>query len=102
MRDRILSCSRRPGPPDTVRDFNIAEDSILLDGKAFSGLNPGQLLDVMFGNGIAPIDADDRIMYNRANGDLIYDADAGGAGKAVVFAKLAPGLDLTAEHFFVV
>ena len=41
-------------------------------------------------------------MYNRANGDLIYDADAGGAGKAVVFAKLAPGLDLTAEHFFVV
>ncbi len=90
------------GPPDTVKDFNIIEDNILLDQDAFSGLNPGHLLEVMFNNGTKPTDADDRIVYDRGSGELSYDGDASGKQKPVVFAKLAPGLDLTADHFFVV
>jgi Ca2+-binding RTX toxin-like protein len=57
----------------------------------------------LFNDGSVPVDSNDRIMYNSGTGALSYDADGGfGPTKAIVFAKLKPGLDLTAEHFFVV
>jgi hypothetical protein len=42
------------------------------------------------------------IIYAVGTDELSYDADGSGATKAVVFAKIAPGLALTAEDFFVV
>jgi hypothetical protein len=91
------------GPVDAIKDFDPAKDSILLDLDTFSGLNPGQLLAALFNDGSVPIDSNDRIMYDSGTGALTYDADGGsGPTKAIVFAKLKPGLDLSAENFFAV
>ena len=49
----------------------------------------------------AGADATDRIVYNTTTGDLYYDADGSGAGAAVVFAKLATPVALTAGQFVV-
>jgi serralysin len=49
---------------------------------------------------LAAADADDRIIYNSATGQLYFDADgAGGAG--VLFATLGTDLALTSADFIV-
>jgi Ca2+-binding RTX toxin-like protein len=47
-------------------------------------------------------DADDRIIYNSANGALWYDADGTSAAPAVYFAQLSTGLALTTADFLVI
>jgi Ca2+-binding RTX toxin-like protein len=52
--------------------------------------------------GTAALDANDNIVYNAANGALLYDADGNGAGAAVQFAQVTAGLALTAADFLIV
>lgn len=47
-------------------------------------------------------DADDRIIYNTVNDNVMYDADGNGAGAAVTFARVTAGLTLTEADFKVV
>ncbi|HYI47238.1 MAG TPA: hypothetical protein VEX35_02125, partial [Allosphingosinicella sp.] len=67
-----------------------------------TGLTPGSLPAGAFVTGSAAGDADDRIIYNGATGQLYFDADGNGAGAAVQFATLSPGLALTGSDFFVI
>jgi len=86
---------------DTVADFVNGTDKIGLDDAIFTGL--GATLNAnAFVIGATAADADDRIIYNSATGQLYYDADGSGAGAAVQFATLAGGLSLTASDFVMI
>ena len=86
---------------DAITDFNVADDTILLDDAVFA-LIPGGLAAEQFAIGAAAQDADDRIVYDNATGALFYDSDGDGAVAAVQFAELSAGLALTNLDFLVV
>lgn len=92
------------GNVDRIIGYEVGEDQILLDSIIFTELGAGGPLAVgafqSNSNG-ASIDAGDRIIYNTSNGGLYYDADGSGEGEAVQFARVAAGLDLSSDDFFV-
>jgi Ca2+-binding RTX toxin-like protein len=90
------------GNADLIADFSVADDTISLDDAVFAGLALGALNANAFVTGSAAADADDRIIYNSTTGALFFDADGSGAGTAVQFATLTPGLALTASDFMVI
>ncbi|MEQ1953265.1 S8 family serine peptidase [Mesorhizobium yinganensis] len=89
---------------DKITDFNVADDTIQLENAVFTALtSTGVLAAALFkDNFLAPIDADDRIIYNSNSGSLFYDADGAGGAAAVKFATLSTGLALTAADFVVI
>ncbi|HVQ09768.1 MAG TPA: calcium-binding protein [Allosphingosinicella sp.] len=91
------------GNVDTVADFSAADDTIALDDAVFTALGaPGALNPNAFVTGAAAADADDRIVYNSATGQLFYDADGNGGGAAVLFATLTGAPALGAGDFTVI
>src|SRR5262249_46603713 len=87
---------------DTIADFSVSADVILLDHRIFDALAVGQLGANAFVVGSVAQDAGDRIVYNDKTGDLFYDADGRGGEDAVLFAKLDKHLDLTDHDFLIV
>ena len=72
---------------DTILDFNVAQDTIRLENAIFTALTAGPLAPGAFNKGAAATQADDRIVYNSANGALIYDSNGNASGGAVQFAQ---------------
>ena len=60
-------------------------------------LNPA-----FFRAGVKALDANDYIVYNKANGVLSYDADGSGAHAAIAFAVLVNRPVLAANDFVVI
>jgi cysteinyl-tRNA synthetase len=87
---------------DTLADFEIGTDRILLDRDIFTALSKGALSSDAFALGSEASDGSDRILYDSETGKLFYDADGTGGGKAIGFAKLATGLSLSDGDFLVV
>jgi Ca2+-binding RTX toxin-like protein len=93
---------------DTIKDFNVANDSLWLDDAIFTRLGtgtraePSALKSGSFVVGSWARDADDYLIYDRATGVLSYDADGSGAKAAVVFARLKKDLALTHKDFLIV
>jgi len=84
------------GNVDLIVDMTSGVDKIGLEDAIFTAI--GASLDANeFVIGAAAGDADDRIIYNQATGQLFYDADGNGAGAAVLFATLqnAPAITVT-------
>jgi hypothetical protein len=95
---------RAPGPDnvDTISDFAPGIDKIQLDDAIFTAIGAaGALAAGAFALGAAALEADDRILYDAATGDLAYDEDGTGGIAPVVFAHLAPGLAVSAGDFLV-
>jgi Ca2+-binding RTX toxin-like protein len=91
------------GNVDMITDFVVGQDRIVLDDAIFGGAGvPGTMRAGQFREGAAAADHSDRIVYNSATGDLFYDADGDGAGAAVLFARLQPGLALSHADFVIV
>ena len=84
---------------DRILSFDVAADTIQLDVDIFTAVDVGALAVGAFVVGATAGDADDRIIYDPTTGALYYDADGDGAGSAVQFATLSPGLALTAADF---
>lgn len=80
---------------DLITDFS-ADDKLDLNHLIFSQLGPvGSLSldDLVSGAGLTTAqDSNDYLIYNTTTGNLYYDADANGAGAAVVFAQLGSSL----------
>lgn len=55
-----------------------------------------------FKAGTAPTDSSDRIVYDVATGRLFFDADATGAGVAILFATVAAHTVINASDFYVI
>jgi predicted extracellular nuclease/Ca2+-binding RTX toxin-like protein len=90
------------GNVDTLADFSAVDDVILLDDAIFAALAAGALNSNAFVIGSAALDADDRIIYNNATGQIFYDADGNGAGAQVHFATLNGAPPITAADFIVI
>jgi Ca2+-binding RTX toxin-like protein len=90
------------GNVDTITDYVVADDSMVLDSAIFSSLVAGALPAGRFVVGAGAVDGNDFIIYNSATGDLFYDADGVGGVAQVRFAHLSAGLALTASEFTVI
>ncbi len=90
-----------PGNVDKITDYTVTDDTIQLDRTAFGGLLAGALAGSAFNVGTAATDADDRIIYDQATGQLWFDPDGNAAGAAILFATLTPGIVLNAGEFVV-
>ena len=86
---------------DTIQDFSTG-DRIGLATDVFANVTSGGITASEFIVGAQAADADDRLIYNQATGQLYYDADGNGPGVAVLFAQLAGGTALTASSFIAV
>jgi Ca2+-binding RTX toxin-like protein len=89
---------------DVIQDFNVTDDTILLDRAVFTALgSPGALSAEAFSTTGAS-DLNDRILYNTSTGQLFYDADGLGGGAAIQFATLTfpIGGPLTHEDFLII
>ncbi len=85
---------------DTISDFSVVDDTILLSQAIFAAAGGvGTLSSSAFRLGTAAGDADDRIIYDLASGKIYYDADGTGAGAKVFFAKVTAGTVLTNADF---
>jgi len=84
---------------DKILDFSVADDTIQLGRSIFTTIAVGTLASTAFVNGTAALDADDRILYNSATGQVFYDRDGNGAAAAVQFATVTAGTALTNLDF---
>lgn len=89
---------------DQINNYDVATDSIQLENAIFAKLTVTGTLAA--GNFVSnttgqAVDANDYIIYESDTGILSYDADGSGAGAAVPFALLAPGLIMTNAEFLV-
>ena len=88
---------------DTIQDFSAVDDSIYLDRAIYSGIAfNGTLAADAFRLGTSAADADDRIIYDQATGNLYYDADGNGAGAQLLFAQLIAGAPITNADFIAI
>jgi Ca2+-binding RTX toxin-like protein len=87
---------------DVITDYTVVDDTIHLSSAIFSALGLGALLASAFRFGAAALDADDRIIYQGATGNLFYDADGVGGAAQIQFASLTNGLAMSHNEFFVV
>jgi len=90
---------------DLLADFASGWDNIQLDAAGFSAIGAAGRFtanDPRFFAGTAAHDADDRIIYNSATGQIFYDADGNGAGAAQLIATLPAGRGVVAGDFNVI
>ncbi len=91
------------GDSDVIQDFVVADDTVQLSKAAFAALGAVGTIDATaFAIGASAGDANDRIIYNSANGKLFYDADGSGGGAQVEIAQMTGGLALTNADFVII
>ena len=88
---------------DRLTDVSHADDVLRLDDVVFTGLATGALNAEAFAMSGDAAEADDRIIYDQATGNLFFDANGGSRADMVLFATLTnQPADLAASDFFVV
>jgi Ca2+-binding RTX toxin-like protein len=87
---------------DSIQNFSVGKDKIVLDKTTFVGLNNVSEFAVVADNTAAATNAA-KITYARASGDLFFNADGtdGGFGDGGKIANLTGAPALTASHIVV-
>ena len=91
--------------PDTITDFVSGVDRLAFDREVFSafeGENVGPLDARAFVFGTTAASARQYLVYDRAVGQLWYDATGSGGGAQVLIAALDPGAALIAGDIVLV
>jgi serralysin len=104
-RDSFIFDARpaKSGNRDRIVDFVVADDTIILENAVFSKLGKvGKLSAASFWTGPGAHDGNDRVVYNKATGALLYDADGSGRAAPLHFATVAKNLKMTCADFFVI
>ncbi len=85
-----MSTALGSGNVDTIADFQVGVDDILLARSVFAAIGTSLSADeFLVGNGA--LDANDFLILDTTTGRLSYDADGFGSGAAVHFATLTAG-----------
>jgi Ca2+-binding RTX toxin-like protein len=96
--DRFVLKDLAVGGWDTITDFAVGEDLLVLDPTVFvrlaEGVQPGH-----FRWGLAALDADDFLLYNPATGALFYDADGLGGAAGVQILLMGNKAALNSASF---
>jgi Ca2+-binding RTX toxin-like protein len=87
---------------DTITDFNVADDTIVLENAVFAALPAGSLTPDRFAFGTTALTANVRILYDATSGNLFYDSDGFGGAAAIRFAQVSGSPALTYLDFLVV
>jgi Ca2+-binding RTX toxin-like protein len=87
---------------DVVVDFAVPQDTFLLENAVMTRLGASTLKTAFFRAGPAALDANDFIIYNKANGALFYDMNGNAAGGATLLATLTTRPTLTFLDFVVI
>lgn len=89
-----------PNNVDRIVDFNTNEanegDILQLKGSEFGGLAAGTLSESAFVLDTMAIDADNRMVFDQAAGQLWFDADGSGAGARILIANFDQNATVTA------
>jgi Ca2+-binding RTX toxin-like protein len=92
---------------DTIADFSHADDIFHIDNAVFKGLGLGALskkdfTSISSATSSKGVDGSDRILYDKANGDLYFDRDGAGTKyDRVLFASVEDGTKLDHTDFLI-
>jgi cysteinyl-tRNA synthetase len=88
---------------DLILDFTAVDDRLEFGHVAYAALGPVSAVAAgAFALGTRAGEADDRLLYDQASGELRYDADGTGGAAAVLIARLDAGTLLGTADLFVV
>jgi Ca2+-binding RTX toxin-like protein len=96
--DRFI-LSELPGPDgvDNFADFDAGIDRIFLSASAFAGSTVGVLTASAFITGTAATTPDQRVIYDRASGQIFYDPDGSLAKPQFLIAEMTKDTPLNAD-----
>lgn len=94
---------------DRILDFNVRDDTVLLDNAIFRALgrgtetNPGKLNAGFFRSGTTnqAVDGNDHLIYNTRTDTLLYDVDGVGGRAATIVAQFN-NVNLKASDFLII
>lgn len=102
--DSFVFSTALAGSSDTITDYNIAEDTIRIKADLVGNLPAGPLAGVRFKSIATPrgaLDANDRIVYVRSTGQLLFAANGSASGNRVLIATLPGGLAMAASEIVI-
>lgn len=81
---------------DTITDFNIADDKLVVSIAEFGLAQPlGVLNSNTFQLGSSATNVSDRFIYDQSSGNLFFDTDGSGSAYQVLIAQLSNQVALT-------
>lgn len=88
---------------DIIKDFSSKDDSFQFRQSVFTAIgSKGKLKADAFRLGAGAADAEDRVIYHKAKGNLYYDPDGTGPEAQVLVATLSNKAALVLSDFLIV